>query len=417
MLAEAIDALRDDSVKKRFLAVLESNLPAEKKYEEFITFFERYDQLLTEIASQSSGTPADRQQTVEQEVSRAAQTVGLWNPSEILTRVQNGLVRALNRFRASQHRDGGWGYYPEQSVTWGTAHVLMALTKAKQVLDLAPPVGDLIVDAREWLKQHATDWTPYEAPPGGKKSTYEASLAARCLCETGDAGFHAVSATLEWIATNQNVDGGWDAVINDPQNSWPRRVFSEVGATRMAIQALVTAENPTYQRRISLAANWLALVQNADGSWNSGSCCPGVTKPEGQPSISKTCDALQGIYAGRPFVYMPNFETIVHRAVDWIMAQEQLRRSSESGQFGWGYDDPEMPDLDSTCLAMETLVSIPEVSLPTVTANAMWLLDAQYSEPGSIEDGKWTYGDTFRITAALLDYYKKILGDPIFGSR
>ena len=58
-------------------------------------------------------------------------------------------------------------------------------------------------------------------------------------------------------------------------------------------------------------------------------------------------------------------------------------------------------------------ISIPVVT-PVVTANAVWLMNAQHSEPGSPEDGKWSTGDTFRITVAMLDYYDWIQKNPIF---
>jgi hypothetical protein len=414
MVSEAVNTLRDEQVRRHFLAVLDSDQPAEKKYEELIAFFERYDNLLNEISVQSAATPQDASGAA-QEVSRAAEKTGLWNPQGIRTRVEDCLRRALQRLRVCQHGDGGWGYYVEQSVTWGTAQVLLTLLKARRVLELDPPVDPLVVQARDWLKGHSSTWELHDIPSGAERSSYEACLAVRSLCEAGDASFHAVSRTLEWIVTNQNDDGGWDARIRRAEDSWPRRVYSEVGATRMAIQALVVAANPALRQVVSKSARWLESVQNEDGSWNSGSCHPGQTKPMGQPSISKTCDALQGIAsAARAGIRLPKHDDILRRAVDWIMAREQLRRTQDGGQLGWGYDDPEMPDLDSTCLAMETLVSIPEASMPAVTTNAIWLMEAQYSEPGSVEDGKWSYGDTFRITAALLDYYAKIRDNALF---
>jgi hypothetical protein len=97
-----------------------------------------------------------------------------------------------------------------------------------------------------------------------------------------------------------------------------------------------------------------------------------------------------------------------------------LLRSEDGGVIGWGYDarsvNPGLPDLDSTCLALETLVRAPDIPMAVITANAVWLMDAQHNEPGSPEDGKWADGDTYRITVGLLDFYTRIRDNAVFAA-
>jgi len=43
-------------------------------------------------------------------------------------------------------------------------------------------------------------------------------------------------------------------------------------------------------------------------------------------------------------------------------------------------------------------------------------MKAQYDNLGSVEDGMWKAGDTFRITHALIEYYNRIKTDLLFAS-
>jgi hypothetical protein len=158
---------------------------------------------------------------------------------------------------------------------------------------------------------------------------------------------------------------------------------------------------------------WLAEIQAEDGSWCE--LDPHTERPVLRRSVNKTCDALNGINAGMDLDLAVDLASHIEKGVTWVLEQEKLVRNTT----GWGYVDEEAgghfkPDLVSTCIVLETLVKIEGVSLPLLSVNASWLVTAQYRESGTIEDGKWVKGDTFRITLALAEFLKKIKDSPLF---
>ena len=81
--------------------------------------------------------------------------------------------------------------------------------------------------------------TPRELRP-----IYETSLALRCLCRAGEARLPDVAGSIAKLAESQNEDGGWDANIWGAELPSKTRVWSEVGGTSMALQALVEDPKP-----------------------------------------------------------------------------------------------------------------------------------------------------------------------------
>jgi hypothetical protein len=414
-----VDTLRDGQVKNYFLEVLRSDLSSEEKYERFVSYFEVLRQLKEGVSSRAPEADFNDPNKLARAASEVAQEAGLWKPVEILEGTRGSLERAVHRIANCQHGDGGWGYQVEQSNVWGTAYGILALKLASTALDAPFAWDQQIGRAIDWIKDHYREWCVGRVPPHGQKSVYEASVATRCLCRVGEAGFFAASKSLAELAKHQNRDGGWDAHIWGEQ--WPHLtgVWSEVGATSLALQSLTEANEEGFRSHIEGALHWLIARQNSDGSWNDGSCTPNNPALRGEPRITKTCDALKGILAALAFGIPNEFQTKIDDAMNWIIGREKLLNTkSGSAATGWGYDEgkPELfrPDLESTCLALETLVRLGDVALPFVKANASWLIDAQHREPGSIEDGKWVYGDSFRITLALLEYYTLIKSSALF---
>jgi hypothetical protein len=418
-VVSALDILRDKQVKNFFLGVLRCRLSDEEKYQKFVSYFELVNQLLDEVSSHAPKADLCDPEKLAGVVSAAAQEAGLWKPERILETTRESVERAVHRVANCQHQDGGWGYHMEQSNVWGTAYGLLALKQARTVLDVPFAWEDHVGKAIDWMKKHYREWCVGRVPPEGAKPVYEASVATRCLCRVGERSFFAVSESLARLAEAQNQDGGWDAHIWGVRWWGPTRVYSEVGATSLALQALVEAGAHGYRQVIENGMRWIIATQNDDGSWSDGSCKLDNPKVDGEPRITKTCDALTGILVATAYGIPDEFQTNRERAVNWLLGQEKLlSKESGSAATGWGYDEfaseQFRPDLESTCHILETLVNLGDVSLPFATANARWLIDAQHLEPKSIEDGKWEGGDTFRITLALTEYYKRIKTSPLF---
>jgi hypothetical protein len=264
------------------------------------------------------------------------------------------------------------------------------------------------------MKDHAWEWSAADIPPGRAQSAYEASIAAICLCRLGFEDFPPVRATLGQFAACQNSDGGYDAYMYGPNYLLSQQyVWSEVGATSRVLQALAEVLSNDRQPVIRRGADWLIKQQNDDGSWNNGSCGPGRTRLDGQPSVTKTCDAINGLLAGAK-AGLPHNITVFDKAVHWVLAQEKIMPTTDGSVEGWGYSGPELTDPDITCLALETLLRVESVSLAHLTANAIWLMRAQHKEDTSIEDGKWAFGDPFRISLGLIQFYRKISENSAF---
>jgi hypothetical protein len=237
-----------------------------------------------------------------------------------------------------------------------------------------------------------------------------------CLYRLGLQDFPPALATVGRFAAGQNSDGGYDANMYGPNCLSQRYVWSEVGATSMVLQTLAEVSSEHWHPVIRRGIDWLIQQQNDDGSWNNGSCGPGRARLDGQPTVAKTCDAIKGLLAGAKAKLMPA-RTVIDKAVDWVLAQEKIIRTIDGTVEGWGYSGPELPDLDTTCLALETLLGLESVSLPHLTANAIWLIRAQYEEDNSVEDGQWPFGFTSRITLGLIQFYKRIRENPAFSPQ
>jgi hypothetical protein len=430
-----IRVLKDPAVRNLFLAILSRNRSNEEKYKEFLDYFETEGRLLERFVARieevTQCPPGERTSKFAEALSAAAQDIDIWKPEEIVEKTRESVRRAITRIHRCQHPDGGWGYRYELSNVWGTAHALLGLMAADESLNMESDTEDRIRWGIAWLNRHRGEWYLERLPPAANCSVFEASLAARTLlgavqerrCDLGQQ----VQNSIWNLLRAQNADGGWDATVWKEGRSDRAGIFSEVGATSMALQAAVAwgglqtfdefEGRSEFHDRVSDGLHWLAKTQKEDGSWNAGSCDPIHPKPQGQPSITKTCDAIQGILGVSEYLGKTEFSDSITKAVNWILSQERLLPEDQSHKAGWGfYDETAFPmaDLDSTCLTLETLVRTNEVFLPFVSVNALWLIKAQHAAPGDIEDGKWAGGDTFRIALGLIRYYQKIIVSPLF---
>ena len=245
-------------------------------------------------------------------------------------------------------------------------------------------------------------------------SNYEIGLMGRCFYRVGRAYVRRDSAlriyrSIDRLYHSQNEDGGWDANLWGYEVKTPTYVWSEVGATSMALQALAEAREERFAAVVRKGMQWLAASQNPEGSWNDGSCRPDWApfRLTGGPVVNKTCDALQGILAGQVLeIPLEPFSDSIERGIRWLCSQVQPGLTFRGGGEG-GFSTR---DYESICLTLETLLWLPESSTPDLSAFVNWLLFSQRRQAGDVEDGAWVLGHTARIGLALAQYYWRSQG-------
>ncbi len=427
------ETLSDPEVRKFFVDLLNSSMPAEEKYDAFIRFFTIENDLSKGLQAQAAELGSGDLKRVDEAVAEAARSVGAWQPEMILQQVEDSLTRALRRIGLSQHSDGGWGYSYEKSHVWATAWTVLALHRAAQIRIGSRKGSDfiaLVQQGQRWLIDHRADWSLVadEIPEGKGNSVYEAAVVLRCLCATGAASLPEIRGSIEGCVTRllelQNGEGDWESTAWGRGWTGSRVSRREVGATSFALQSLATCGHQRNASSVKSAAaratEWLAGEQNPDGSWNASVYLPHtVTKV---PSVNKTCDALKGLLAGRKLgIALEPYQTGIEKAVTWLLHQEQAVFNSEGKITGWAWKSQEGDEeaiennfLENTCLTLEILLDMETVSLPQLATNALWLLRKQHQDPGSIDDGKWSNNDTGRIACALLEFYRRTKDSPIF---
>ncbi len=416
------DVLYDPRVKAYFLHLLASPFPDDVKYQKLVEF----------CAQQ--GLP-DRVDAAEKPAAGNLLTGKLpeelqvqdWEMEELLSRTLESIQRAARRMQNSQHQDGGWGQQIEQSNFWHSAYAALFLKSAQEFVSAretaqqVPAVAISPVDidtmlrrAAAYLEQHPEGWAPDALPGVGAVSVYDVSLMVRCFYRVGRPYLRREPALrvyrgLDRLYHAQNLDGGWDASIWGYEVSTPTQVWSEVGAASAALQALAETHDERFQAAMSRGMEWLAETQNPDGSWNDGSRHPALPafQLEGQPSVVKTCDAIQGLLAGDALdLPLQPYRACVNRAVDWLMVQEKpvLERQRRITRWGWGYT---AADYDNICLVLETLLQLPQIPPAMLAPYACWLVRSQRRQPDDPEDGCWVLGHTARIGLALAAFYRR----------
>ena len=413
-----VDTLEDTEVKNYFLNILDRDIPSIEKYNKFIEFFKYKSSIKNRVMNYTMHQiPTDRDQ-IDKIVSKVSREMGYWSPQKTQEKTADAIKRAIRRLKKSQHCDGGWGPYAEISNFWYTCYAVLCLLSAKKSEDISFDVDtdEMLMKGIDWLLKNSREWSVECIPPISGISLYHVSLAVRCFSQSRDK-YPVVDNATQHIIQSQNEDGGWDASIWGAEIRTPIKVYSEVGAASMALQALAEIKPKGCQNSVRKAIHWLFETQNEDGSWNNGSCSPD-RKPlqlGGKPVINKTCDALQGILVGDTFGIKrePFEEERIARAVRWLQNREKPILDEDRKIKGWGWDYS-IHDFENTCLTLETLVKMPDASLTLLTSNASWLMKNQHKEEGSDEDGNWKYGHTARITLSLIEYYKKIKESSLF---
>jgi hypothetical protein len=422
-LVDAVEVLSDPEVKTFFLAILASHeLSNEDKYQKIINFFVREGRIRGQMLWYANQRPTDEIDIL----SHVSQDLHLWNLEELVPQTMESLQRAIRRLGDSQHPvDGGWGFEFAKSDCWATIHAVLCLNSAKTLEGFAfeVDIDEMLKRGIAWLGRNRWAWSVEGIPANEKIFVYELSLVATGFYRTGKDSFgtelsRAVSDGLGRLLLCQNVDGGWEEARNRTLTASQLRTgqHSEVGATSFALRALAEVKNDGVERAdfegaIERGINWLLDVQNEDGSWNYADFVNGYRVK----SISKTGDALQGLLVARDLnIAGGQVEARMGKAIEWLQSQEKpILEHGKIGGWGWLKDDLGSFDLENTCLILETLVRMPNASLPLLTPSAQWLIKQQYKEgedrardPKDI--GKWEYELTARITLSLIEYYKKL---------
>ncbi|HEV7396464.1 MAG TPA: prenyltransferase/squalene oxidase repeat-containing protein [Pyrinomonadaceae bacterium] len=430
--------LKDPEIRKYFVSILESNLSGDEKYERLIDFFRLEQEVKTEMLnSYGDELNAGKIAPLDELASAAGQKLGIWKPDEILMQTHKSIVRALHRVKNTQYDDGGWRFEPEQQSAWGTAFAVLCLNTAKHFPDFDVAIDDNLENGLRWLKEHLSEWAVEDIATTTAK-TYDLSIVIRCCYEAG-VNFPALERAWRKLVEAQNNDGGWDDKVWADNHNGLTRVYSDVGATRMALEALATVKR--YQEPdapLDLGAlflngmQWFIRTQNKDGSWNNKSCSPNSEGIEGYPSITKTCDGIKGILTASDRLPELNDKHLiaandaVDKAVNWLLSKEKALFDQTGIIAGWGWGeemsggDLRIDELHNTWLTLETLVQVNprNISLPLLTANAQWLMKQQHqatTDEDPREDGKWEpMGHTARITLSLIEFYTKTKGSPLF---
>jgi squalene cyclase len=339
---------------------------------------------------------------------------------DLLPRVLDSVSCAVQRMRRSQHSDGGWGLQVEQSNFWHTAYAVLFLRAVRNLpeQDGMGETGEMLASAIAHLERHSECWAADMLSVFPGISIYETGVMARCFYRVGRAYVRRESAlriyrSIDRLYHSQNNDGGWDAKLWGYEVKTPIYVWSEVGATSVVLQALAETREQRFEAVVNRGMQWLAAVQNPDGSWNNGSCGPDLAafQLSGQPAVNKTCDALQGILAGQGLeIPLQPFRKCMELGAAWLRSQAKpiLDRQHQSDGCEGGYGPA---DYENTCLTLETLLRLPGTPLADLSSFAAWLLNSQRRQPGDAEDGAWVLGHTARIGLALTQFYLRASGE------
>jgi hypothetical protein len=347
--SSAAEALRDKLVKDYFLSVLASELDNEEKYQRFVDFFEREEEIRGEVLESyplksSQQTPGQGKSlgTIVNEVSRKLK---IWKPEHVLTQTINSVEQALEWMKRTQKPDGRFSNKPGGDIVfWETAYSSLCLAAAAALRPSPLAEGKLegmFELTVQWLDKNADGWAFNKYPEDELIPSYDVALAVLCFYKLGPERFtgelaHRIPGALARLITSRSPEGGWASRPWEPEEPERKRHLladneSEVGATSLVIRALLETRNPAYHNQISEAIQWLLGCQDPEGSWSN-------VFTTGGPDIPKTCDAVQALLATQEAGWPEGrLKSALNRAVAWLQSQEQA--IFQHGKvMGWQWD-------------------------------------------------------------------------------
>jgi hypothetical protein len=300
--------LSDPEIKASFVQLDSLPVPAEEKYQQFLVCCAGIDWT-------ADPAPAGQRRSVAP--------------------VEGGLRAALAHgflsLQQSQRADNGWGLPDGPSNFWHTAQALLFLKALDDLPDFRwkDEVTALFHSGAQYLEQHPEKWSVESLSDTGGMSFYELGLMAQCYTQAARGVFRRetvlrVYHNLNRLVQAQNRDGGWDASLWGSAVTTPTRVWSEVGATSVALHALAATHDLRFRMTMERGLRWLVQTQNRDGSWNDGSCDP--AQPDywvmGRADLEKTGMALLSILAGEAVdISLCKYLPSVLRGIDWLLRQ------------------------------------------------------------------------------------------------
>jgi hypothetical protein len=174
----------------------------------------------------------------------------------------NNLISALDRTVCTAASTGGdtscaaAGNYAYSDSTFSQALGVLAQMRAGDWLNAAAPVKYL-----ESLQNSAGGW-PSLIPPGtdAASDVDSTAMAAMALAAVpGSVASAAVQRGVAWIATQQELNGGFPGASGDNTNS-----------AALALMAM-RLDKADYSTKISAALSFLAAEQNTDGGFTASS--------------------------------------------------------------------------------------------------------------------------------------------------
>jgi hypothetical protein len=385
-----------------FLNLLDSEIPAEEKFQKVLDYFACQEE--------------------EQNRQTGVESIPSFDADRLLLEVASSVRRAIGRLKRSQHQDGGWGSQVEKSTFWDTAYAMLCLGAARGHPELTGDVETTPMMQRGYafLEQRGEDWAADAIEPEGALSVYRLCLMTRCFFQGGREFLRRetvvrVYRSIEHLYHAQNEDGGWDASLWGYAVMTPTRLFSEVSSTGAALNALTWMRDDRFIPAAQKAVKWLVNMQNADGSWSSGSMRPDLPPLmlTGDPRFNKTCEALQGILAVQSLeMPLQPYRRVIQCALSWLCRSEQpvLAKPTHLVGWGWGYT---ADDYENICLMLETLFHLPDAPQTLLASHAAWLVQCQHKQDDDVEDGSWVLGHTARIANTLIEFYRKSRGPEI----
>lgn len=300
--------LSNPEIKASFVQLDSLPVPAEEKYQQFLT-------CCASIDWTADPAPAGQRGSVES--------------------LEDGLKAALAHgvlsLQQSQRVDNGWGLPDGPSNFWHTGQVLLFLKALEDLPNFRwkDEATALFHSGVQYLEQHPEQWSVESIADTGGMSIYELGLMAQCYTQAARGVFRRetvlrVYHSLNRLVQAQNRDGGWDASLWGSAVTTPTRVWSEVGATSIALHALATTHDLRFRATMERGIHWLVQAQNRDGSWNDGSCDP--VQPDywvmGRADLEKTGMALLSILAGEAVdISLRKYLSSVLPGIEWLLRQ------------------------------------------------------------------------------------------------
>lgn len=437
-------------IKNYIRTILDSNIHSNDKVTKIKYIIDMCESFEAELQKNKEGILAGTNEQSTVIVNEIAKKLDIWKPVQFTDRIKDSINAAVGRLLSSQSpshleiHGGGWGSMFQQSKYWDTAWALLSLQFA-MTLDFIKieksKIENAISNGIHYFIKNNNGWACGDLSFDQGFSNYDMPLVLRTIYELHKNGnkeikqdlLDKVEMTVDLVVSKQNSDGGWDARI------WPEwkyrsqevkvQVYSDVSPTSQIMQMLCCIGPDKYRNAIDKAINWVKAYQNDNGSWSMGStspdkkgiyCLQDEALVPGIPTISKTCDGLQAIFAWKDVetkntkheINIPvitEIDTAVEKAVKWLQLQE--KPIFEPNKIITKWSDY---DYTNTCITLEALVKHPDDSLPLRTSNALWLIENQIRKVNDIDDGKWQGEQTPRIAHCLIKFYNQILKSPLF---